>query len=133
NRPMKHWRQEWKVDPSKMMSFKGNNYWETEAIEGGKNVWLQRAYQVDESPRYECAATWELSSDHAAWGCKAWSPLPRREFSKRSDYNVLDRGNFVVVNNSGWAHHQRNDKVSVKGTSAQIIAREVGVNTYEKI
>lgn len=132
--PLKHWRQEWKKSPEKMMSYKGDNYWETGMVaKPTENLWLQRVLQVDDSPRYECAAVWNITAEDASWYCKAWSPLPRREFSQRSDYNVLDRGNFVVVGTNGWIHHQYNDKVSVVKGESKILAKEKGANTYTKI
>lgn len=132
--PLKHWRQEWVKNPLRWYSFKGNNTW----VAGGyskpvEDAWLQRVYQVDDSPRYECAASWVVTEKEAAWHCKTWSPLPRREFSKRSDYNILDRGNVVVVNSEGWTHHQFNDKILFKNDKATLIAREEGANTYTRL
>lgn len=132
--PLKHWRQEWKRNPTHAMYFAGNNSWVTKTVSKPiENLWLQRVYQVDDSPRYECAAPWHIAQSDAAWSCKAWSPLPRREFSQRDDYNVLDRGNFVVVNSKGWVHHQYNDKILLKSDTLAIIAKEKGANSYEKI
>jgi len=37
--------------------------------------------------------------------------LPRREYSKRSDYNVMMRGNHVEITDEGWLHEQDNEKV----------------------
>lgn len=132
--PLKHWRQEWVRDPQTMMSFKGDNTWETSPIvKPTTEIWVQKVLQVDDSPRYECAAPWNLTENSSTWNCKAWSPLPRREFTKRSDYNILDRGNFVVLNSKGWIHHQLSDKVLSQNNKTEIIAKEKGANTYEKI
>ncbi len=132
--PLKHWRQEWQRNPTQIMSFVGNNTWTTGPISKPiENLWLQKVYQVDDSPRYECAAPWNISAENSSWYCKAWSPLPRREFSQRNDYNILDRGNFVVLNTKGWVHHQRNEKVLTTPEKTEIIAKEKGANKYEKI
>ncbi len=132
--PLKHWRQEWVKNPTSMYSFKGSNSWVKVAANSSQDSWLQRVYQVDDSPRYECAAPWVIGNSEAAWHCKTWSPLPRREFSVRDDYNILDRGNVVVVNSKGWIHHQFNDKVVYKnGNTPAIVAKEKGANTYSKL
>lgn len=132
--PLKHWRQEWKRNPSKVLAFKGDNTWESNAVaKPTEELWLQRVYQVDDSPRYECAAPWKISEQDAVWSCKTWSPLPRREFSQRSDYNILDRGNFVGVDSKGWTHFQYNDKIIYKDNQCTMIAKEKGANTYTKI
>lgn len=132
--PLKHWRQEWQKNPTQLMSFKGDNTWKTEAIQKpAADLWVQKVFQVDDSPRYECASPWTAGKDGYSWNCQAWSPLPRREFSQRSDYNVLDRGNFVVLNSKGWIHFQYSDKVVSDATGVKVIAKEKGANTYTKI
>lgn len=132
--PLKHWRQEWKKNPTHVLTFKGDNTWEAVAISKPvENMWIQRVYQVDDSPRYDCAAPWNITSNSYSWYCKTWAPLPRREFSQRSDYNVMDRGNFVVLTTKGWVHHQYNDKVISSAEGKKLIAKEKGANTYEKI
>ncbi len=62
------------------------------------------------------------------------APLPRREYTTRSDYNILKRGNRIVVTDTGWVHDQDNQKVShIAGSSDKLIAEEKGVNNYHKL
>lgn len=45
------------------------------------------------------------------WENKTSSPLPRREYTKRDDYNVMLRGNRHEITDYGWMHEQDNDKM----------------------
>ncbi|MCB0387197.1 MAG: hypothetical protein KDD23_00060, partial [Winogradskyella sp.] len=62
------------------------------------------------------------------------APLPRREYTTRSDYNVTTRRNRHEITNYGWLHEQDNDKV-VRADDKEdvIIAQEKGYNTYVKV
>ena len=53
-----------------------------------KGTWTQKVFQVDDSPRYEGYATWVHVDGRHYWDSQTDGPLPRREYSKRSDYNV---------------------------------------------
>jgi len=62
------------------------------------------------------------------------APLPRREFTKRSDYNILKRTNRIVVSEKGYVHEQDNQKILRKANQAdRIIAEEKGYNTYIRL
>lgn len=128
---LKHWRQEWQYEPTTALQYQASFTWDalnfTAKETAGK--WLQRVYQVDDSPRYECLATWSKNS----WQCSAYSPLPRREFSKRSDYNILDRTNHHIITKSGWIHSQDNRKIILSSSGATQIATEYGLDTYTKV
>ena len=61
-------------------------------------------------------------------------PLPRRESSVRSDYQVLDGINRHIILSNGWIHEQENYKraISDKGADS-FIAKEIGINRYQRI
>ena len=42
---------------------------------------------------------------------EADAPLPRREYTKRNDYNVLKRINRHEIKDFGWVHEQDNLKI----------------------
>jgi hypothetical protein len=137
---MKHWRQEWEYQPTKILEFTGNNIWATKALDAGstQGQWVQKVGQVDDSPRYECVAPWvQWSNSNGAqnyWECKTYAPLPRREFSQRSDYNVLDRRNRHIITADGWLHEQDNRKLLITEQGAVTeIAQEKGLDTYRKV
>lgn len=132
---IKHWRQDWTFEKTNVYRFDGDNKWVYEPLKKKevKGKWTQEVYQVDDSPRYTGTATWVHVDGISSWYNKADSPLPRREYSKRSDYNVLQRGNHVQILSYGWLHEQDNDKVIRKdGEDDVLLVQEKGYNTYEK-
>lgn len=131
---VKHWRQDWRYETAEGYDFMGKNVWEpktfdTDAIEG---AWMQSVYQVDDSPRYWGVGTWEHRDGVSTWSASTNRPLPRREFSKRKDYQVLGAVNTHVVTPTGWMHYQHNHKIDKENAEQSVIALEVGVNTYAK-
>lgn len=135
--PQKHWTQVWRYAPQAYWPFRGPLVWQKTALGDTTGQWAQYVGQVDDSPRYECVAPWGRESRGAYWECETWTPLPRREFSQRSDYNVLERRNRHQLTSDGWVHEQHNRKLLVtrngNTTDVREIARELTVNTYHKI
>lgn len=133
---VKHWRQDWLYENTELFVFDKNNRWLYRPVskQAVKGQWTQRVAQVDDSPRYEASATWVHSDQRHYWESTAPSPLPRREFTERSDYNVLQRRNRHEITAYGWLHEQDNAKIQVdeQGKST-VIAYEKGWNTYTKV
>lgn len=133
---VKHWRQDWLYQNTDFYMFNGDNSWiyEKKPKSEVKKQWTQKVYQVDDSPRYEGSGSWVHVDGKSYWENRTDAPLPRREYTKRSDYNVTVRGNRHEVTKFGWVHDQDNDKVVRKvGTEDVIIAQEKGYNTYVKV
>ncbi len=132
---IKHWRQDWTYEKQDVYRYDKNNRWVFEPLnkKEAKETWTQEVYQVDDSPRYTGTATWTHVDGVSTWYNKADSPLPRREYSKRSDYNVMKRGNRVQILPYGWLHEQDNDKViREEGKEDVLLVQEKGYNTYRK-
>lgn len=133
---IKHWRQDWMYQNTDFYTFNGNNNWtfNRKNKKDVKKQWTQKVYQVDDSPRYEGSGTWVHVDGKSYWENKTTAPLPRREYTKRSDYNITLRGNRHEITNDGWVHDQDNSKVQRKpGEEDLIIAKEKGYNTYVKV
>ncbi|WP_024768095.1 DUF6607 family protein [Aquimarina macrocephali] len=133
---VKHWRQDWIFQNTDFYMFNGNNSWnyESKSKSDVKGQWTQKVYQVDDSPRYEGSATWVHVDGKSFWENRTDAPLPRREYTKRSDYNVTVRGNRHEITKNGWIHDQNNDKVIREAGKADVIlAKEKGYNTYVKV
>ncbi|MBG6131792.1 hypothetical protein IWQ47_003466 [Aquimarina sp. EL_43] len=133
---VKHWRQDWIYENTDFYMFNGNNSWNYESKPESevKGQWTQKVYQVDDSPRYEGSATWVHVDGKSFWENRTDAPLPRREYTKRSDYNVTVRGNRHEITKDGWIHDQNNDKVIREAGKADVIlAKEKGYNTYVKV
>lgn len=133
---IKHWRQEWIYEDVNRKAFKGDMTWVSEDYSAKRiqGQWEQNVTQVDDSPRYECQAQWIHSGNNSFWECTSWNPLPRREFSTRNDYNVLNRRNRHQQTSYGWVHEQDNEKLVVKNNSIlEILTEEKGKNSYTRV
>ncbi len=133
---IKHWRQDWKYEDQDLFEYKKKNTWNNYRLseDAVKGQWSQKVYQVDDSPRYSGSATWVHVDGNHFWRNKANSPLPRREYSKRDDYNIMARGNFVQIKDYGWLHEQDNDKIIREdGEKDELLAQEKGYNIYKKV
>ncbi|MEX0313113.1 MAG: DUF6607 family protein [Allomuricauda sp.] len=135
-RVIKHWRQDWLFENTDLYTYNGDNHWTYKLLPKAdiKGQWTQKVYQVDDSPRYEGSATWIHADGQSYWENTADAPLPRREYTKRSDYNLTLRNNRHVVNAEGWVHDQDNKKIIRKAGAADVVlAEEKGFNTYKKV
>ena len=133
---VKHWRQDWIFENTDFYMFNGDNQWkyETKSSENVKGQWTQKVYQVDDSPRYEGSGSWVYVDGKTYWESTTDAPLPRREYTKRSDYNVTERGNRHEITDYGWAHDQDNKKIIRKASEEDfILAQEKGYNTYKRV
>lgn len=132
---VKHWRQDWLYENTDLYVYDKDNTWKYTKVskQQVKGQWTQKVFQVDDSPRYEGSATWVHFDNKHFWENITDSPLPRREFTTRSDYNVLKRKNRHELTNYGWVHEQDNDKIQRIQESEKLIAQEKGINTYKKV
>lgn len=133
---VKHWRQDWLYENTDLYSYNGDNVWlyKNKSPKDVKGQWTQKVYQVDDSPRYEGTATWVHVDGKSFWENKADAPLPRREYTTRSDYNVTLRGNRHEITDFGWVHDQDNEKVIREtGKDDVVLAKEKGYNVYKKV
>ncbi|WP_445382591.1 DUF6607 family protein [Robiginitalea sp. IMCC43444] len=133
---VKHWRQDWIYENEEVFTYNKDNSWNFKKIPADQvsGQWTQKVYQTDDSPRYSGSATWVHFDGKHFWENKADSPLPRREYTKRSDYNVMIRGNRHEITDFGWVHEQDNDKIiRTEGAADVLLAQEKGMNIYTKV
>ena len=134
---IKHWRQDWIYQNKDLLKYDGNNNWKyiSKNKKDVKGQWTQKVFQVDDSPRYEGSATWVHADGRSYWENSSYAPLPRREYTKRDDYNIMIRGNRHEITKYGWVHDQDNFKVvkDSESNSEVIIASEKGLNTYTRV
>lgn len=133
---IKHWRQDWEYENQDVFYYDKDNTWKFKTLseEDVKGQWTQKVFQVDDSPRYSGSATWIHVDGKHYWENKTDSPLPRREYTKRKDYNVMLRGNRQEITDNGWLHEQDNDKiVREDGQEDVMLAQEKGYNVYTKV
>jgi hypothetical protein len=138
---VKHWRQDWLYENTAFYQFEKDNTWRFQTLnkEQVAGQWTQRVFQVDDSPRYEGSATWVHVDGRSYWENTADSPLPRREFTTRSDYNVMKRRNRHEITDYGWVHEQDNDKILRQTANVKTayqdtwIATEKGFNPCRRV
>ncbi len=133
---IKHWRQDWLYENIDVHHYYKDNVWKYTSLtpEEVKGQWTQKVYQVDDSPRYSGSATWVHVDGRHYWENKTDAPLPRREYTKRSDYNLMVRGNRQEITDYGWVHEQDNDKViRTEVEEDTLLAKEKGYNIYTKV
>ena len=133
---IKHWRQDWVYQNQNFYIYNGDNTWiyENKSKNDVKKEWSQKVYQVDDSPRYEGTGRWIHLNGKSYWESTTDAPLPRREYTKRSDYNVTVRGNRHEITDYGWVHDQDNKKVIREADKQDyILAHEKGYNTYVRV
>ena len=131
----KHWRQDWRYEPSQVVEYQGANRWTRRALGSAerRGHWSQTVYQVDEAPRYGSLGRWEHNAAYSTWisGDTA-RPLPRREWSVRKDYDLLRGTNRHTVTSTGWLQEENNLK-SAPGAALPVVGREYGVARYERL
>jgi len=134
---IKHWRQDWVYEAEERFEFVADQTWQVRAIEPEKTAgaWTQCVYEVSDAPRYCGTGQWNHRYGVSTWTSdRSWRPLPRREYTKRDDYNALNAENRHTVTPHGWTHEQDNTKTVRDGReTAATLVREFGFNDYRSI
>jgi len=132
----KHWRQDWTYEAGQRFEFSDDQTWTVQALPAAqtRGAWTQCVYEVSDAPRYCGTGRWEYRNGVATWTSDlSWRPLPRREYTQRSDYNALAVINRHTLTPEGWTHEQFNTKVLRKPDGTQVeLAREFGFNDYRR-
>ncbi len=138
---MKHWRQDWTYEDDELLVFDHRNQWSKQRVSrkerSGK--WSQAVFQVDDSPRYESIGRWQHNTSFSSWiSDTTRRPLPRREHSIRSDYQVLEGFNRHTITRNGWVQEEENWKLVVDETGEPAVeepylSKEEGLARYQRI
>ena len=132
----KHWRQDWTWEAAQRFEFSADQTFQVRPIPAAltQGAWTQCVYEVSDAPRYCGTGRWDHDTGAATWTSDlSWRPLPRREYTLRSDYNALSVVNRHTITPGGWTHEQFNTKVLRKPDgSMEEVAREFGFNDYQK-
>lgn len=132
---MKHWREDWTWQDKELHIYDKDSTWKRVPAPSPEGRWSQAVFQVDDSPRYEVMGAWTHDGGLSTWRSDVCPrPLPRREFSVRKDYNVLEGFHEVTLTPTGWVHLQSNRKLNITADGKRTyIGGEIGVNRYEEI
>lgn len=131
----KHWRQDWTYQAPSRFEFSADQTWSVRALapEQTRGAWTQCVYEVSDAPRYCGTGRWRHEGGIATWTSDSgWRPLPRREYTVRSDYNALAVVNRHTITADGWTHEQFNTKVRRAPDGDRALVREFGFNDYRK-
>lgn len=88
----KHWRQDWTWEAARRFEFSADQTWSVRAVPAAltRGAWTQCVYEFSDAPRYCGTGRWNYDNGVATWTSDlSWRPLPRREYTRRSDYNAL--------------------------------------------
>lgn len=135
---MKHWRQDWTYQDKSMLVYQGNNSWKKQTVSENVSTgkWSQAVFQVDDSPRYESIGEWQHNPSFSSWiSGTTQRPLPRREYSVRSDYQLLEGFNRHTINRFGWVQEEENWKkvLNEDGSLKGYLSKEEGMGRYQRI
>jgi hypothetical protein len=136
---IKHWAQIWTWQDTDILDYCGEDQmheWKRHSLsaEEAAGTWSQLVTQVDDTPRYEGYGKWVHDFGHSYWqSSPTRRPLPRREYTKRSDYDYLQVTNRHSLTADGWVHFQDNLKiVDREGEPVRTLCHEIGRNTYTR-
>jgi hypothetical protein len=134
---VKHWRQDWHYQPTELLRFRGKGRFEREPVNeaASRGRWSQTVYEVDDAPRYAGIGRWVHEDGVDAWTSDlTLRPLPRREYTRREDYQAIEAINRHSLTPAGWIHEQDNMKLVIDSAGKRhALAREYGINSYTRI
>lgn len=133
---IKHWAQIWSYEDTRSLSYEGGKTWlpvvHSAEESGGK--WTQFVTQIDDSPRYKAQGKWSHVGGSSTWTSDlSTRPLPRRDSTKRRDYDLLMVVNQHTVTPDGWVHQQNNRKLVSREGKRQFLCVEAGLNHYRRV
>lgn len=133
---IKHWRQDWIWEAKTRFEFVADQTWKNVELseEQTSGRWTQCVFEVSDAPRYCGTGRWNHRYGNPTWTSdRSWRPLPRREYTTRSDYNALNVENRHTITPNGWTHEQDNSKVNRLADGTQeLLVREFGFNQYTR-
>ena len=132
---IKHWRQDWTWQDTELLEFRGRERFVHRKLTPAQvaGTWTQAVYQTSDQPRYESYGRWSHIGTTSSWVSEeTWRPLPRREATKRDDYQVVLCRNIHTITAQGWIHEQENRKLVLDdaGRPQRVLVLEHGINTY---
>ncbi|MES2776383.1 MAG: DUF6607 family protein [Bacteroidota bacterium] len=132
---VKHWREEWTYENPTIWNYKGEKTWIKEQInpELVKGKWTQTVWEVSDEPRYQGFSQFVNLDGKTIWQNTTDAPLPRREYTIRSDYNILKRTNRLNITDDGYIHEQDNEKIIRKNGTDTLLVQEKGINSYKRV
>ncbi len=133
---IKHWRQDWQYETPAHWAYIGDQRFarRERAPDEIDGTWTQSVYEVHDGPRYAGIGRWNHRYGVSTWTSeRTWRPLPRREYTTRDDYQLLNVENRHTITPTGWTHEQDNTKVMRAEGRDAVLVREFGFNDYRLV
>ncbi len=139
--PIKHWRQDWIYELSGHWHYVGDQRFELRGRDPKSipGTWTQLVYEANDAPCYAASGVWQHGQGVSSWTSeRSWRPLPQREYTTRSDYQLIAAVQRHTITPQGWAHEQDNIKVvhtqnDRQEAQSSLLVRETGFNEYRRI
>ena len=127
---IKHQSEDWEYDAASLYDFVAPRSWQVRDLKATPGLWTRRVTNLDDGPRYQCAASWTGNTAYPEWTCTSYAPIPGRETRdmRRADYDTLDRTTRLVAYGQSWLERQDNVKTIHRDGVRTLLAREVGKN-----
>jgi len=127
---IKHQSEDWEYDAAFLYDFVAPRSWQVRDLKATPGLWTRRVTNLDDGPRYQCAASWTANTAYPEWTCTSYAPIPGRETRdmRRADYDTLDRTTRLVAYGQSWLERQDNVKTIHRDGARTPLAREVGKN-----
>jgi hypothetical protein len=132
---IKHQSEDWEYEAPFLYDFVAPRTWQVKRLEGSPGRWTRRVTNLDDGPRYQCAARWSAATAYPEWSCTNYAPIPGRETRDmgRADYDTLDRSTRIVAYGSSWLERQANVKTIHRDGARTPLARELGKTWYVRL
>jgi hypothetical protein len=132
---IKHQTEDWELDAPFLYDFISPYVWHVKDLRATPGLWTRRVTNLDEGPRYQCAARWSSDTAYPEWTCANYAPVPGRETRdmRRSDYNALQRTTRIVAYGGSWLERQDNVKTIDGPEGRRPLVRELGKTWYVKL
>jgi hypothetical protein len=127
---IKHQSEDWEYDAAFVYDFVAPRSWQVRDLKATPGLWTRRVTNLDDGPRYQCAASWTGNTAYPEWTCTSYAPIPGRETRdmRRADYDTLDRTTRLVAYGQSWLERQDNVKTIHRDGVRTPLAREIGKN-----
>jgi len=127
---IKHQSEDWEYDAPFLYDFVAPRRWQVRDLKSTPGLWTRRVTNLDDGPRYQCAARWTADTAYPEWSCSSYAPIPGRETRdmRRADYDALDRTTRIIAYGGSWLERQDNVKTIHRDGARSPLAREVGKN-----
>jgi hypothetical protein len=127
---IRHQTEDWEYDAPFLYELAAPRTWRVRDLKPTPGLWTRRVTNLDDGPRYQCAARWTEDAAYPEWSCSTYAPVPGRETRdmKRSDYDTLERTTRIIAYGPSFLERQDNVKTVHRDGERAPLAREVGKN-----